>query len=105
MSRIACGCTVVLGHEAALVSYSGRRRRLEPVAQPRRHLRMVPLAGGDGPRPRAASSMSGWARQVQPLISRNTRIVTQAARLLPSGRGWFFARWTISTAALSMRSG
>jgi hypothetical protein len=33
------------------------------------------------------------------------RIITQAALLLPSRRGWFFARRTKRTAALSQKFG
>src|ERR1700722_3706473 len=54
---------------------------------------------------RSASSTSGIGDQLQPLTSMNNRSETQAARLLRSGSGWFFASLTMRTAALSTKSG
>jgi hypothetical protein len=54
---------------------------------------------------RSASSTLGVFAHVDVLMSTNRRRATQAARLLPSGSGWFFASLTIRTAALSMNSG
>jgi hypothetical protein len=53
----------------------------------------------------SASSTVGVVCHVQSLIVMNKRNATQAARLLPSGSGWFFARCTERTAAFSVKSG
>lgn len=42
---------------------------------------------------------------LQPLSAMNTRSDAQAARLLPSGRGWFLASQAMSTATWLTKSG
>ncbi len=53
----------------------------------------------------SASSMLGCSRHVHPFVATNIRIDTHAARLLPSGSGWFLFSRTSNTAALSTKSG
>ena len=77
----------------------------QTVTQPISDGIFVTFPGRDADHQVLASSIAGFSAERQPLRLMNARSDTKTARLLPSSKGWFLTRRTMSTAALSTKSG
>jgi len=81
------------------------RRLTDPIGDPSAKLVFLDQSGGDGS-DHAVRFLGSPAARVQrrPLRSANSRIREKAARLLPSGSGWFFTRCQPRTATFVPKS-